>query len=183
MFWELVKMAAELSLDTIKHLVGKELMEFVSTPGLINPINQRTWFRITFEYFLHCRFQDFFQLEARHFLLTESEIEVTFTRGKNNQLHQGSSSALVANGLSFYPLQIMKLYFNRVEFLFANEGLDPSKVNCRIQKNDGSWVFQPTQVLCRTTAIEQLRKLLAKYGFLFMSVTNKSAKWRELHSL
>ena len=175
-FREPVKKAAELPLDTIRHLVCKELTELADTPGLINPINLRTLFRITVEYFLHCRFQDFSRLEARHFLLTESGIEVTFPGGKNDQMHQGSSSTLVANGLSFCPVQITKLFFQREGFLFANDGSDHSKVNCRIRKNGGSWVFQPTQVLGRTTAIEQLRKLLAKYGFPFMSVTDKSAK-------
>ena len=115
-------------------------------------------------------------MEARHFLLTESGIEVTFPEGKNDQMHQGSSSTLVANGLSFCPVQITKLFFQRAGFLFANDGSDHSKGNCRIRKNGGSWVFQPTQVLGCTRAIEQLRKLLVKYGFLFMSVTDKSAK-------
>ena len=73
-------------------------------------------------------------------------------------------------------MQNTKLFFQRAGFLFANDGSDHSKVNCKIRKNGGSWVFQPTQVLGRTTAIEQLRKLLAKYGFPFMSVTDKSAK-------
>ena len=174
-FREPAKKAAELPLDTIKFLVKVELVAHSENVHLINPLVLRTLFRTTVEYFLHCRFNDFCKLEARHFFLNGSGIEVTFPSGKTDQLHQGSSSFLVANGSDFCPVWIVKTYFRRAGFYFSNEQTDHSKVNCRIRKSGGQWIFQPNTVLC-TTAIEQLRQLLSKHGFPSAGVTDKSAK-------
>ena len=173
---EPAKKAAELPLDTIKFLVKKELVVYASNIQLINPIVLRTLCRTTVEYFLHCRFNDFAQLEARHFRLTDAGIEVTFPRGKTDQLHNGSSSVLVANGSDFCPVWIVSTYFRRAGFSFSNIREDFSKVNCQIRKSGGSWIFQNHKKLGRTTAIEQLQQLLRKWGFPSIGVTDKSAK-------
>ena len=181
------KKAPILPLDTLKSLVKQEIIPFRNNPHMINKVVFRTIFRTMIEYFLHCRFNCFSKLEAQHFLCYDEKISVIFPSGKNDQLHNSTSSTLIRNGTDFCPHQITQLYFKSAGFAFGNSGkIDHSKVSCRVRKSGGVWIYQKNPGLGRTTAVENLRNLLKKHGFPYdyEGVTDKSAKMEGVtHSL
>jgi hypothetical protein len=87
--------------------------------GLAEAAHMRTAFRLVVEYHTLCRLACFRQLRACHFELAGDDIVVTFPSAKNDQLHLGRSSCLVASGSDFCPVRITKLYFQRFGLHFG----------------------------------------------------------------
>jgi hypothetical protein len=98
--------------------------------GLAEAAQMRTAFRLVVEYHTLCRLACFRQLRACHFEPAGDDIVITFPSAKNDQLHLGRSSCLVASGSDFCPVRITRLYFQR----FGLAAGDKSFVNFRIRR-------------------------------------------------
>ena len=171
-----VKKAARLSLHTIRKMVERVIIPYVSTPERAEAKQLRTVFRVTVVYYTFCRFNCFSTLRAENFLDRGSEIEVFFPRAKNDVKHRGNITKMVQNGTTFCPVFITRFYFRRFGFLFGNQDRDRRFVNCRLRKVDNTWNPQSGVGLSQTTATEQLRALLTQLGVCAEGVTDKSVK-------
>ena len=171
-----VKKAPRLSLEIIKKMVEKVITPFVTNPERVNAKNLRTVFRITIIYFTVCRFNCFSTLKAENFKDQGDEIEIQFTRAKNDQKHRGNVTKLVQNNTKFCPVFITRFYFKRFGFRFGNQEKDERLVNCRLRKINCMWQPQDGAGLSYTTATEQLRYLVRQVGESAERITDKSAK-------
>ena len=174
------KKAQQLSLETIRHLVHKEVTTHKDNIRSINLITFRTIFRVVIEYYLFARFDDFSKLKAKHFYryYSPNYIVVNFPHRKNDQHHQGFESVLVEKP-DMCPVHLTDLYFKCIGLTYGNSrtGIqDEGFVNCRIRKSGPHQSAETSQCLSRTTATEDLRDILRKNGLPWQGVTDKSAK-------
>jgi hypothetical protein len=144
--------------------------------GLADPVQMRTAFRLVVEYHTLCRLACFRQLRACHFELAGSDIVVTFPFAKNDQLHMGRSSCLVASGSDFCPVQITKLFFCRFDLHFGMAAADKTFVNFLIRREAARVVPLRNTSLSASQATAGLRHLLASAGVFCPSATDKSVK-------
>jgi hypothetical protein len=135
--------------------------------GLAEASHMRTTFRLVVEYHTLCRLACFRQLRACHFEPAGDNIIITFPTAKNDQLHLGRSSCLVASGSDFCPVRIIRLFFQR----FGLAAGDKSFVNFCIQR-------EASRVLpIRDKSLSaDLRALLAAAGVTCPGATDKSVK-------
>jgi len=174
-----VKKAPRLNLDIIKKMVEKVIIPYVPNPERVNGKDLRTVFRVTVIYFTFCRFNCFSSLKAENFHDNGTDIDVYFTRAKNDPKHKGNITKMVQNGTKFCPVFITRFYFKRFGFVFGNkygEGEDRRFVNCRLRRIDYLWQPQAGAGLSNTTATEQLRNLIRKIGESAERITEKSVK-------
>ena len=171
-----VKKAGEVSVELLKRMVQEVAEPAYGNAKEVNVIKLRTVFRVTIIYFTFCRGSDLQHLQARHFKRIGEDIEVTFPKSKNDQLHKGQVTHLKSNETAFCPVKVTKLYFKRMGFEWGDEGDDRRFVHCRFQKS-GGW-FKPAQAgpASMSKAREELTKLLRSMGVDPTGITEKSFK-------
>ena len=84
-----MKKAAMSSLDTIRKMVERVIIPYVLMLERAEAKQLRTVFRVTVVYYTFSRFNCFSTLRAENFLDRGSEIEVFFSRAKNDVKHRG----------------------------------------------------------------------------------------------
>jgi len=147
------------------------------TIGFADPVEMRTAFRSLIEYHTFCRFSDFCHLRAKHFELVKDDIVITFPTAKNDQLHKGQETCIAATPDSpLCPVRITKLYFKRFFLRFGREQGDESFVNFQLRHQTYRLVPIYNKTISRSSAVSDLRKLLAKHGISYNGVTDKSVK-------
>ena len=169
-----IKKAAPLSLQVIKMLVSKYVVPHQTDASKIQAAAFRSIFRAMIQYHTMCRWDCFKHLRAKHFVLIDGNIEVTFPQAKNDQYHAGNTTFLVASSSEFCPVQITRIYFKR--FGLKMDGKDDSYVNFQLRKKEGHIYADARCSLGYTTAVENLRKLLRVNGFEDKGISEKSAK-------
>jgi hypothetical protein len=137
----------------------------------------RTAFRALIEYHTLCRFDCFSHLQAKHFELVGPDIMITFPTAKNDQLHNGQQSCLVAvPHQDLCPVRITKLYFRRFFLSFGSDANDCSFLNFQLRHQSLRLVPILHKSICRSTATKDLQDLLAKHGVESAGVTDKTIK-------
>jgi hypothetical protein len=144
--------------------------------GLAEAAHMRMAFRLVVEYHTLCRLACFRQLRACHFELAGDDIVVTFPSAKNDQLHLGRSSCLVASGSDFCPVRITKLYFQRFGLRFGLAAGDKSFINFRIRREASRVLPIRDKSLSASQATTDLRTLLTAAGVACPGATDKSVK-------
>jgi hypothetical protein len=102
--------------------------------GLAEAAHMRTAFCLVVEYHTLYRLACFRQLRACHIELAGDDIIITFPTAKNDQLHIGRSSCLVASSSDFCPVCITRLFFQHFGLRFGLAAGDRSFVNFRIRR-------------------------------------------------
>ena len=127
-------------------------------------------FRIIFKWVIEicmlCRFNDYVQLQAKHFTPAKDKnsIEIFFPRSKNDQFHKGQSKYLDrCKGQIWNPVDITALYFKR--FGFKMDGKDDSYVHCRLRRKGNMQVPDGRYKLSYAAAAAESKKLLEQYGY------------------
>jgi hypothetical protein len=159
-----VKKAPVISVEDLQHILDRLYVPFMSHISEINPLYFRTIFRLLIEYHTLCRLNCFRQLRACHFEVVRDDILITFPHAKNDQLHQGQSSFLVATGSVYCPVRLTKLYFRKFDLRFGSAAADPTYVNFQLRRHAATTAVIPHRSLSSTGATEHLRKLLAAVG-------------------
>jgi hypothetical protein len=144
--------------------------------GLAEPIHLRTAFRLLVEYHTLCRLACFRQLRARHFELVGTDILITFPSAKNDQLHRGQSSCLVASASHFCPVRITRLFFQRFGLSFGAAADDQTFVNFQLRRTNTGVVPIRHKSVSASQATADLRRLLASSGVACPAATDKSVK-------
>jgi hypothetical protein len=171
-----VKKAPVISIEDLQRILDMLYVPFKSHIAEINPLYFRTIFRLMIEYHTLCRLNCFRQLRACHFELIRGDILITFPHAKNDQLHQGQSSFLVASDSEYCPVRLTKLYFRKFGLHFGMEAGDNTFVNFQLRRHAAVTAVIPHRSLSTTGATEHLRKLLAAVGLPNTAVTDKSVK-------
>ena len=167
------KKADPFPLLVLKTLVAIYIAPFQADPMLIQAEEFRAIFRAMIQYFTFCRFDCFAHLQEKHFTKKEGVIDIYFPTAKNDQLHNGNVSTLIANNSYFCPVKITAMYFQRFGLKFST---GDKYVNFRIKKTNGQVVAKPYEKLSYSTAIASTRKLLRKHGFNADKISEKSPK-------
>ena len=180
-----VKKATNLPLPVIKFYVDRYVMAFQARPMQIDAMAFRAIYRWVIMYFTFCRFDDYNNLQAKHFVKFNDRIEITFPAAKNDAHHEGRSTPLPRKTGSFCPWTITVMYFKRFDLRFKTSTMtDSSYVNCHVKRQRARGaimtVAEPTRTLCYSNAVQQARDLLDKHigthGFPGAAYTEKSAK-------
>ncbi len=79
--------------------------------GMACPVRLRTAFRALFIYHTLCRYSCFSKFQAKHFEPVDNDILVTFPSSKNDQMHRGQQSCLVAIDSPLCPVRDNKTLF------------------------------------------------------------------------
>jgi hypothetical protein len=127
--------------------------------GLAEAAQMCTAFRLVVEYHTLCRLAC-----------------LVFPSAKNNQLHLGRSSCLVASGSDFCPVRITRLFFQRFGLRFGLTTGDQSFVNFRIRREASRVLPIRDKSLSASQATADLRALLAAAGVACPGATDKSLK-------
>ena len=169
-----IKKANAFPVTVLKALVGKYVLPYQLEPGRIDAKALRSIFRAVIQYFTFCRYDCFNKLQSKHFRDHGDSIEITFPSAKNDQLHEGKSTFLVANNSAFCPVNITKIYFKRMNMRMDQQ--DESYINCRLgNKNGLMFPIKNTQI-SYSTAVKHTRDLLQENGFDSIGISEKSAK-------
>jgi len=146
-----------------------------SRMGHSNAVFVRTAFRMLVVYHTLCRLDCFRHLKAFHFERVGTDILLTFPSAKNDQLHQGRDSCLVATDTEFCPVKICRIFFRRFGLSFGAAAADQSFVNFRLRRDRGLAVPIKHSCLSASQATADLRALLRAVG-VDRPVTDKSIK-------
>jgi hypothetical protein len=145
--------------------------------GLAEPTHLRTAFRLLVKYHTLCRLACCRQLRARHFELAGTDILITFPSAKNDQLHRGQSSCLVASASHFCPLYIItRLFFQRFGLSFGAAADDQTFVNFQLRRTNTGVVPIRHRSVSASQATADLRCLLVASGVACLAATDKSVK-------
>jgi hypothetical protein len=131
---------------------------------LIPAVRFRTAFCVLVEYHTCCRFSCFAKLQARYFERVGPDIVITFPSAKNDQLHEGRTSVLAANGSLYCPARLATAYFRCFGLHFGHAASDTSFVNFQLRRAAGSLWPIPHRSLSYSGATEDLRETLAAVG-------------------
>jgi hypothetical protein len=102
---------------------------------------------------------------------------ITFPTAKNDQLHNGQQTCLVASPASaLCPVRITKLYFKHFFLTLGVAANDCSFVNFQLRHQSCRLVPIFRRSICRSTATSDLQALLAKHGIEAAGVTDKTIK-------
>ncbi len=136
----------------------------------------RPVFTLVIEYFTFCRFSDLQQLQAQHFRRVGPNIEICFPAAKNDQMHEGQTTMLAANGTEFCPVKVTEMYFRRLGLKFHGEGPDSRYVFCKIRKVGQTRQPTGTKPASSSVARANLQEMLREMGVRGKGVTDKSFK-------
>ena len=167
--------AAALSSSDITAILDKFYLPLADTPHLLHLVQFRTIFRLVFIYHTACRFDCFRRLRACHLELVGPNIFVNFPSAKNDQLHHGSRSAIVASPSPYCPVRLFKAFFSRLGFSFGAAAADRSFLNFQTRRNAAVLLPITTRSLSYSEATKNLRDLLAAVG-ITSEATDKSLK-------
>jgi hypothetical protein len=84
-----VKKATAVQLDLLKRAFNKYITPHVRQIHEADVFKLRTIFRLAIEYFTFYWCSNFRKLLARHVRKVGNTVEITFSRSKNGQLHEG----------------------------------------------------------------------------------------------
>jgi hypothetical protein len=168
--------AAAVNLDLLRRAVDKYVTPFRDNIHRIDVYKLRTIFRLVVEYFTFCRCSDFRKLQAKHVQRSGATVEFTFASSKNDQMHQGQTTVVTANGTSLCPVRLTELYFRRFGLRWGKEGADERYLHARIRKIGGTHVMDGRVAASTGKAREELKKLLEEMGVNSEGVTDKSFK-------
>jgi hypothetical protein len=171
-----VRKATPVPLDQIKLVLDTYVTPNIAHPELIPAVRFRTAFRVLVEYHTCCRFSCFAKLQARHFERVGPDIVITFPSAKNDQLHEGRTSVLAANGSLYCPARLAIAYFRCFGLRFGHAANDTSFVNFQLRRAAGSLRPIPHRSLSYTGATEDLRETLAAVGVDPTGTSDKSIK-------
>lgn len=138
--------------------------------------NLRTLTRITVVYYTFCRLNCYNNLQARDFEEKDGSIMITFRKAKNDQMHKGSETFLVANDTTC-PVYLTKLYFSICGLKFGALNDDSSYVNA-VQKKSKKGVVTvcKDKQLKYEQSTKKLQQLVDEMGLKGKGVTDKSFK-------
>ena len=165
---EPVKKAGAVGPTDLQCLFNKFILPHIGNVAAANPMHLRTVFRLLIEYHTLCRFSCFAKLQARHFEPVGNDICITFPSAKNDQLHQGRSSYLVASDSPFCPVRLTHLYFRCFHLSFGLQSNDKTFLNFQLRRHQSTGgariVPIPSRSLSASQATADLRKLYAAAG-------------------
>ena len=171
-----VQKAAALPTDALRTVLDKFVLPFVHNIAAAKPAHLRTAFRLLIEYHTLCRLSCFRQLQGRHFERVGPDIAITFPKAKNDQLHEGRTSFLVATDSPYCPVRLAQLYFRCFGIRFGAAAGDASYVNFQLRRQAARTVPILHKSLGYTTATEDLRSLFKAAGLSTTRISDKSVK-------
>ena len=104
------------------------------------------------------------------------DIVITFPSAKNDQLHEGRTSFLVATDSPYCPVRLARLYFRCLGIRFGAATGDTSYVNFQLRRQAAHTVPILHKSLGYTTATEDLRSLFRAAGLTTTKISDKSVK-------
>jgi hypothetical protein len=171
-----VKKAAPLHVQHLQAILDKHIIPHLDNINLVPAATLRTAVRMLVEYHTLCRLSCYQKLKARHFERVGADIVVTFVGSKNDQMHNGHASCIVATGTPYCPVRLLVLYFRRFGLLFGDAAKDETFLLFQLRRAAAETLIIPHRALSYTTATEDLRTLLRSVGVDPTSVTDKSVK-------
>ena len=165
--------AANYPLNVLKCLVARYITVYECDPMLIDAKAFRSIFRAVIQYFTFCRWNCFTYLQEKHLTVHVDSIQIYFPNAKNDQLHNGNISFLIANNTAFCPVKITKLYFKRFGLFF---GSGEKYLNFRLEKVEAGVIARPYCKLSYSTAVRDTKQLLKTNEFDSRRISEKSAK-------
>jgi hypothetical protein len=171
-----VRKASPLPLDNIQSFFDRFIVPSLDQCHLINAAHFRLAFRLLIEFHTVCRFSCFAKLRAKHFERVGNDILITFPSAKNDQMHEGRTSCLVATGTPYCPVRLATLYFRRFGLTFGSAAGDASFVNFQVRRAAGTTLPIKHKTLSYTTATEDLRAALRSIGVDPAGISDKSVK-------
>ena len=128
-------------------------------------------------FYSFCRFSDYTLLRDTDLDDQGLHIVVHFARSKNDQYYEGSSSFIPARREADYcPVELLRKYYKRFGLHFRGSPTSGKFLNFRIGKQNGYHIALANTQLSHSTAVEQVRTMLSKYGFDGTKYTEKSFK-------
>ena len=171
-----VKKAGEVPFQWLEDTVKQHFWKSDEVDTRSDPYTCRTVFRVVFEYFTFCRFADFQKLQARHIQPVGTDLLVTFPTAKNDQMHNGQTTILKANGTDMCPVRITHKFCQIVGLKIGSDHKDSRHLHCRIRKQAGGWAAVAGGPASASKAREELAKLLRSSGMCDKGITDKSFK-------
>ena len=128
-------------------------------------------------YHSFCRFSDYNILRDTDLDDQGSHIVIFFARSKNDQYYEGTSSFIPARpGSAGCPVVLLRLYYRRFNLNFKGRVSTGKYLNFRISKQFGYHSAMAGTRLSQSTAVEQARSMMKKYGYDGAKYTEKSFK-------
>ena len=172
-----VKKACAFDNLVIQDLIQKIITPFKDELFKIKAEEFRALVRCVIIYHSFCRFSDYNILRDIDLDDQGSHIVIFFARSKNDQYYEGSSSYIPARPESAgCPVSVIRHYYRRFNLNFKGNITTGKFLNFRISKQHGYHSALVGTRLSHSTAVEQTRTMLNKFGYDGSKYTEKSFK-------
>ena len=128
-------------------------------------------------YHSFCRFSNYNILRDTDLDDQGSHIVIFFAKSKNDQCYEGTSSFIPARpGVIGCPVTLVRQYYLRFNLNFKGKVSSGKFLNFRISKHQGFHSALAQTHLAQSTALQQTRSMLDKYGYDGFKYSEKSFK-------
>ena len=172
-----VKKAFAFDCSVILDLIQKIIIPYEQELFKIKAEEFRALVRCVVIYHSFCRFSDYNILRDTDLDDQGSHIVIYFARSKNDQYYEGTSSFIPARPESAgCPVSLLRQYYRRFNLNFKGSVSTGKFLNFRITKQFGYYSAMTGTRLSQSTAVEQARSMMKKYGYDGAKYTEKSFK-------
>ena len=172
-----VKKACAFDNSVLLDLIQKIIVPVKDEIFRIKAEEFRALVRCVIIYHSFCRFSDYNILRDIDLDDQGSHIVIFFARSKNDQYYEGSSSFIPARPESAgCPVSVIRLYYKRFNLKFKGSTTTGKYLNFRISKQHGYHSALAGTRLSQSTAVEQTRAMMNKFGYDGSKYTEKSFK-------
>ena len=172
-----VKKARAFDSSVLADLIQKIVIPWEKELYKIKAEEFRALVRCVIIYHSFCRFSDYNILRDIDLDDQGSHIVIFFAKSKNDQCYEGTSSFIPARpGVIGCPVTLVRQYYLRFNLNFKGKVSSGKFLNFRISKHQGFHSALAQTHLAQSTAVQQTRKMLDKYGCDGSKYSEKSFK-------